>query len=402
MSATGGRRTASGAAAFGFILVLAGGLAGCGDAASTVEPGANGNLPGPSGAGSGGQATGPGGTEALVEVLRSGTRSERAAAAAELGALGDDDAVPALVAALDDESWQVRAAVAGALRDLPDPASVAPLLDLIAVEPAPPAVPEDELWTARNACNAAIEALGIIGDPAAATRLAEIATDRASELDREAAGDAVVAIGAAAVPAVLAVLDDASTTTAPAVVALLGRLGDDALDPLVAALKDKRAVVRVAAAKALGGQGAAAVKPLIAALGAKGNDLRIAAATALGALGDTRATEALVRLLATKETRPAAVRALVSIHRGDATPLVKYLKSASTIQVYRPLIRIGQADTVPALVKALQRFGNKTMGETYLNCGQPKLEKAAVAWGKAHGYIVIPSYGAGEEAWGGS
>ena len=408
MSATIGGRTWSGAVAIGLALVLMGGLGACEDAATTTGPGTNGDVPGDSGSGGGGTGGGGGGsgpqgaTESLLEVLRTGTRSERAAAAAELGALGDDDAVPALIAALDDESWEVRAAVAGALRDLPDPASVTPLLALIATEPAPPDVREDELPAAREACNAAIEALGVIGDPEAAERLARIATDRETELDRDAAGAAVVAIGESAIPAVASILAGASSAEAPAVVALLGRLGDGALDPLVAALKDKRAGVRVAAAKALAGQGAGAVKPLIAALGAKGTDLRVAAAASLGSIGDTRATAALVRLLAAKETRPAAVRALVAIHREDATPLVKYLKSKSTVQVYRPLIRIGQADTVTALVKALERFGSKAMGETYLNCGQPRLEKAARAWARAHGYIVVPSPGAGEEAWGGS
>lgn len=406
MSATIGGRTWSGAVAIGLALVLMGGLGACEDAATTTEPGANGDVPGDSGSGGGGGGGGgetglPGVVASLLEVLQAGTRSERAAAASELGAMADDDAVPALIAALDDESWEVRAAVAAALRDIPNPASVGPLLALIATEPAPPDVREDELWTARDACNAAIEALGVIGDPQAAARLAEIAVDEETGLDREAAGTAVVAMGEAAVPALTTFLSRASTAQAPAVAALLGRLGDGALGPLVAALKDKRAGVRIAAARALGGQGAEAVKPLMAALGAKGTDLRIAAAASLGAIGDTRATAALVRLLAAKKTRPAAVRALVSIHRENATPLVKYLASRSTVQVYRPLIRIGQTTTVPALVKALQRFGSKTMGETYLNCGQPKLEKAARAWARAHGYIVVPSVGAGEEAWGG-
>jgi HEAT repeat protein len=336
----------------------------------------------------------------LIGALRSGTRSERAAAASELGTMGDKDAVPALIGALDDESWEVRAAVAGALRDLPDRASVAPLLGLIAVEPAPPAVREEELWAARDAYNAAIEALGAIGDPAAAPRLAEIATDLDSGLNREAAGAAVAALGGAAIPAVVSLLGDASTAEAPGVVVLLARLGDGALKPLVAALKDPRANVRVTAAKSLRAFGKGAVKPLIAALGGKGTELRVAAAVSLGTIGDPRATDPLVHLLAAKATRSAAVRALTAIHADDATPLVKYLKSKSTVQVYRPLIRIGQASAVPALVRALERFGNETMGETYLNCGQPKLEKAARAWAKAHGYVVVPSGGAGEEAWG--
>lgn len=64
------------------------------------------------------------------------------------------------------------------------------------------------------------------------------------------------------------------------------------------------------------------------------------------------------------------------------------------------MIRIGQGSTVTALAAALKRYGTKTMGETYLNCGEPRLEKAARQWARSHGYIVVPSAGAGEEAWG--
>jgi HEAT repeat protein len=158
----------------------------------------------------------------------------------------------------------------------------------------------------------------------------------------------------------------------------------------------------VAAADALGGFGTGAVKPLVAALDARGDDLRSAAARSLGEIGDDRATEGLVGLLDDAGTRRAAVGALVAIHRDDATPLVRYLRSRATVAVYRPLIRIGQKDTVPALVTALERFGTEAMGETYLNCGEPRLEKAAKQWARAHGYIVVPGMGSAEEAWGGS
>ena len=96
----------------------------------------------------------------------------------------------------------------------------------------------------------------------------------------------------------------------------------------------------------------------------------------------------------------AVTRALVKIHADNGTPLVGYLRSRKTVGVYRALIRIGDGDTVSALVKAMKTFGTKTMGETYLNCGSPRLEKAAKAWAAAHGYRVVTRPGSGDEAWG--
>ena len=389
------------------VVLLAPALVACDDADTQGDPGDAGAVPG-TGGGTGGGGTGGGGTggsdggtlEILLSVLATGTRTERAQAASDLGELGDDGAVPALVEALDDESWEVRAAVATALGRLPDPVAVGRLLALLAREPASPEVREDDLWAAREACNAAIGALAAIGDPAATARLVEIAVDEDTALDREAARAALAAFGEAAMPGIKAALADAPAATAPAVVWLLGRLGEPAVGPLAAALQDRRAAVRIAAAEVLGDLGDAAYKPLLAALKAKDRNLRAAAARSLGDVGDPRATPSLVKLLQDAKTRHAAVVALVAIHRDNATPLVKYLKAKATVQVYRPLIRIGQADTVTALAAALKRYGTKAMGETYLNCGEPRLEKAARQWARSHGYIVVPSAGAGEEAWG--
>ncbi len=367
-------------------------LAACDEASTDGAPSAS------SGTGVGAAET----LATLVETLRTGTRTERAAAAADLAALDDPAAVPALVEALADESWEVRAAVAQAFVTIPDPRAAAALLALIADEPAEPEIRVTDLWTARDACASAMSALGLIGATEAVPRLAAIAVDPATGLDREAAAEAIEAIGEPALPALTEALDKATGTRAPAVVALLARLGDPALDILVTTLRDRRLGVRTAAAEALSGFGDAAVTPLIAALDGRGAELVSAAARSLGEIGDDRATKSLVGLVGDPDTRRAAVGALVRIHRDDATPLVRYLRSRATVGVYRPLIRIGQKDTVPALVTALERFGSETMGETYLNCGEPRLEEAAKRWAKAHGYIVTPGMGTAEEAWGGS
>ena len=172
----------------------------------------------------------------------------------------------------------------------------------------------------------------------------------------------------------------AGASRAVQIVPLMARLGDAGLAPLKAALADKRPAVRIAAAKALGGYGEDGLSPLLGALKATDRNLRIAAVNALGDLGDAKATAALVAQLSDSKMTSAVTRALTRIHTDDGSPLVRYLKSRKTVGVYRALIRIGDADTISALVTAMRTFGNKTMGETYLNCGSPRLEKAAKAW----------------------
>lgn len=201
-----------------------------------------------------------------------------------------------------------------------------------------------------------------------------------------------------AAPTATAPAASASPTASPSPAPTPSR--DEVLAALVADLRDRRPSVRLAAAEALGDFGREAVKPLIAALDRHGDALRVAAARSLGRIGDVRATKALVGLLGDSATRRAAVVALVAIHRDDAGPLTRYLRSRATVAVFRPLIRIGQNDTVDPLVTALERFGNTTMAEIYLNCGQPRLEKAARRWARDHGYIVVPGFGAAEEGWG--
>lgn len=63
----------------------------------------------------------------LEGVLRSGPLDARVAAARALGRIAAPGSRPALIAALDEDAWQVRAQAARALGAIPDPANVAPL-----------------------------------------------------------------------------------------------------------------------------------------------------------------------------------------------------------------------------------------------------------------------------------
>ena len=63
-------------------------------------------------------------------------------------------------------------------------------------------------------------------------------------------------------------------------------------------------------------------------------------------------------------------------------------------------IRRGDISVVPELTEALMRFGNKTMAEVYLNCGQPNLAAAGRRWARKHGYSVDEGYGSVHIHWG--
>ncbi|MHB8959445.1 MAG: HEAT repeat domain-containing protein [Candidatus Limnocylindrales bacterium] len=360
---------------------------GCGSTDSTPSPSASGS------------ASFSAAAQAL-EALAHGTATERAAAAAELAALGEREAVPALVVALSDESWTVRwraAAALGTLRDVP---ALEPLLAMTAIAPAEPAVDEADLNAAARAYRAAVTALGEIGDVRAVDRLAAIAFGDDPADAAVPARKALQSIGAPAIPGIRSVIATLPVERAASAIGILASLGPTALGPLAALLKDARPAVRSAAAAELAGFGTDAVKPLLSVLGGTDRALRGVAARSLGTIGDPSATAGLVRLLADSQNVSPATWALAKIHADDATPLVRYLGSKSTVGVYRALIRVGQADTVSALAKALRTFGTKAMAVAYLNCGNPTLEKAARTWADDHGYKVVTQQGSREEQWG--
>ena len=399
-----GRRRAFAAVLGALLLAVPGTLAGCsGAAGSPLTSGAPNpsGTPGLSVTPSPSEAPSLSPVDALIETLRTGpTAQDRADAADGLSALADHAAIPALAAALSDESWMVRKQAAAALETLNDERALDALLALIAVAPASPPVAEEDLVDADEAYRDAMAALGAIGSAAAAPRLVEIAAVEDWTDDSGAAEDALVAIGEPSVPALTAAMESATPALGVVIVGIVAKLAPAGLDAMTAALADSRTEVRLAAIEGLSEYGTAATGPLIGALKDKDGAVRAAAIGALGDLGDTSATAALVGLLGNGDTVSDATDALVRIHQDDAAPLVKYLASRSTVNVYKALIRIGQDDTLTALVKALNSFGGKTMAEAYLNCGSDTLEAAATRWGTAHGYRVVSSGGSGAEVWG--
>lgn len=174
----------------------------------------------------------------------------RAAAAHALGDMGSSTATRALVAVLDDPQREVRAAAARSLGRVGGRAAVDPLMEALVRLTVPRAV----------------------------------------------AAQALLAIGAEAVPALRVSTRSVDGDVRGMAVELLGLLGSAAdADVCVARLRDTSAGVRAAAATALGRLGAASSLPALrATLDDRIPDVRAVTATALAQIGDHSAVARLL------------------------------------------------------------------------------------------------------------
>lgn len=64
------------------------------------------------------------------------------------------------------------------------------------------------------------------------------------------------------------------------------------------------------------------------------------------------------------------------------------------------LIRRGNESRIPEMVDLLEGYGDKTLAEDYLNCGQPDLDTASREWARRRGYSVGSGVGSHRATWG--
>ena len=213
---------------------------------------------------------GPLAVDPLTAALEDSSSKVREAAARALGEIGDTRVVPSLIAALDDAEEEVRRAAVGAMGQLGDSRAVEPLIatlgDAAAKSEAAQALdrlnwqpPADETgaryWVAKGEFEKCVE----IGVPALVIALTE-----GDSRMRDGASEALVQIGAPAVPLLLAVTQDERWWMRRDVVRLLGQIGDTrATESLITALADKTPDVSQAAVEALGQVGGVAVVELL-------------------------------------------------------------------------------------------------------------------------------------------
>lgn len=146
-----------------------------------------------------------------------------------------------------------------------------------------------------------------------------------------AAAEALVSIGAPAVPALCGALKDKNVNIRQAAAEALGQIKDPrAVESLIGALKDEDWFVRATAAGALGEiKDPSAVPALLAALRDKDGDVGGWAAWALGQIKDPSAVPALCEALRDEkwQVRPMAAGALGKIKDPSAVPpLIETLK----------------------------------------------------------------------------
>jgi hypothetical protein len=75
-------------------------------------------------------------------------------------------------------------------------------------------------------------------------------------------------------------------------------------------------------------------------------------------------------------------------------------ESIDVVTACHHFIRQGDSSRIPELINLLNRFGNITLAEDYLNCGQPVLYTAGESWLQAHGMGVKKGPGSNRVQWG--
>jgi HEAT repeat protein len=223
----------------------------------------------------------------------------------------------------------------------------------------------DEDWAIREE---AATALGIFRDARAVGPLVSLLRD-ADRAVRQAAIEALTAIGEPSVPVLGLCLSDPQASVQEAACSVLALIADDrVLAPLVAALRNRDWIVRMHAAKALGRiKHPGAIEPLIPLLQDKVKAVREESAAALAAIGNP-ALPSLLDALKHSEwlVRLHAVEALGKTRSAEAVePLLWTLfndhDQAIREDVVRALGQLRDPRAMEFLITAMKEPGLRTL-----------------------------------------
>lgn len=299
------------------------------------------------------------------------------------------DAVAEQIAALKDEDWAIREEAATILGTLRDPRAVAPLVSVLR---------DDD----RAVRDAAISALLAIGEPAV-TSLGACLSDPALTVQELASSVLATIADVRVLAPLMAAIESPDWIVRMHAAKALGRIQEpEAVASLVPLLQDNVKAVREETSTALAAIGAAALPSLLAALTHADWLVRL---HAVEALGKTRSPEAVDPLLSAlfndrdRAIREDAVRALGLI--GDARA-VEFLVTAMKEPELRPLAvealgRIGNRSAVPVLIDVLDRVERPEVSQPMEGCGERwdeemlTLGAAARALGAIRDEAAIPS-----------
>ena len=89
-------------------------------------------------------------------------------------------------------------------------------------------------------------------------------------------------------------------------------------------------------------------------------------------------------------------------HVIGATAIVSTPKPASrdVTDACQKFIKLGDSSRIPELISLLNEYGDVSLAEDYMNCGEKTLESAGCSWGNAHGYQCTTGYGSNRVRWG--
>lgn len=74
--------------------------------------------------------------------------------------------------------------------------------------------------------------------------------------------------------------------------------------------------------------------------------------------------------------------------------------SYDVVSACHKFIQLGDASRIPELIFLLDKFGDATLAEDYMNCGESSLEDAGCKWGRARGYTCTTGNGSARVRWG--
>jgi hypothetical protein len=74
--------------------------------------------------------------------------------------------------------------------------------------------------------------------------------------------------------------------------------------------------------------------------------------------------------------------------------------SFDVVSACHKFIQLGDASRIPELIFLLNKYGNVSLAEDYMNCGESTLEDAGCKWGRAHGYTCTTGNGSNRVRWG--
>ena len=100
-----------------------------------------------------------------------------------------------------------------------------------------------------------------------------------------------------------------------------------------------------------------------------------------------------------------------SVQPGTAGKLGDVIGAAALVEDPKPtpydvvaachnFIKLGDSSRIPELINLLNRFGDVSLAEDYINCGHDQLYTAGARWGSEHGYSISSGNGSHRVRWG--